>query len=244
MLKRNDPNKELNVLELLEFLSNSTRRRILELLSEEDLYSFQISRLLDISPRIIAKYLSELEDLGIVSMVERESDKGPTRRYAKLNQSFSLIIDVGQNTFDVKYVPTDESTIEIKEDQIELEKEELSNQITKELAEIRDCLKEKAEEITKLDHRRKKYVQEINEAFSRFNDIIEKTVDDYSDRIIIRSLFKILINKPENKVSLTELAMRMRLWRGDLGERIHDLAEQTKLIKIEIDTNGEVWYSI
>ena len=38
--------------------------------------------------------------------------------------------------------------------------------------------------------------------------------------------------------------MRMRLWRGDLGERIHDLAEQTKLIKIEIDTNGEVWYSI
>jgi len=239
----NDQNKDLDVFELLDFLSNSTRRSILELLSEEDLYSFQLSRLLDISPRIIAKYLSELEELGIVSMIERDSDKGPTRKYAKLNQSFSLIIDVGQNTFDVKYVPTIETVVELKEDHTN-KQEELRSQISKELAEIRDCVKEKAGEISKLDKQRRNHVQEINDAFSRFNDIIEKTVYDYNDRIIIRSIFKFLINKPENKVSLTELARRMRLWRGDLGERLQYLAEQTELIKVETDKKGEVWYSI
>ena len=239
MIGKDEQDRDFDVFELLDFLSNSTRRRILELLSEEDLYSFQLSRLLDISPRIIGKYLAELEELGIVSIVERDSDKGPTRKYAKLNQAFSLIIDVGQNTFDVKYVPTDEPTGELKVKQKEIQK-----QITKELAEIRDCLKEKAEEISQLNEKRKRVVQEINDAFIRFNTIIEKNIYDYNERIIIRSVFKILINKPENKVSLTELARRMRIWRGELGERLEFIAKQTELIKIEADSGAEVWYSI
>jgi len=239
MIGKDEQDRDFDVFELLDFLSNSTRRRILELLSEEDLYSFQLSRLLDISPRIIGKYLVELEELGIVSIVERDSDKGPTRKYAKLNQAFSLIIDVGQNTFDVKYVPTDEPTGELK-----VKQKEIHKQITKELAEIRDCLKEKAEEISQLNEKRKRVVQEINDAFIRFNTIIEKNIYDYNERIIIRSVFKILINKPENKVSLTELARRMRIWRGELGERLEFIAKQTELIKIEVDSGGEVWYSI
>ncbi len=243
MIGKNEKNKDFDAFELLDFLSNSTRRRILELLSEEDLYSFQLSRLLDISPRIIAKYLAELEDIGIVSMVERDSDKGPTRKYAKLNQAFSLIIDVGQNTFDVKYVSSDEPLAELKE--VKTKKQsELRSQITKELAEIRDLVKEKAAEISKLDQQRRNYVQVMNEAFLRFNQIIEKTVYDYNDRIIIRSVFKFLISKPENRVSLTELAQRMRVWRGDLGDRLQYISEQTELIKVETDRQGEVWYSI
>ena len=68
--------------------------------------------------------------------------------------------------------------------------------------------------------------------------------EDYQDRQIIRSIFKILINKVENRVSLTELASRMRVWRGELGERIEYLAEETDFINIEVDRRGEVWYSI
>ena len=131
----------------------------------------------------------------------------------------------------------------LREVQVKKHKQ-LSSQVTKELIEIRELVKEKAEEVTKLNQQRKKVVQEINEAFSRFNDIVEKTVYDYNDRIIIRSIFKVLINQPENKVSLTEFARRMRLWRGDLGDRLEYLAEQTELIKAEVDNRGEVWYSI
>lgn len=243
MLGNTEEDQELDVFEILDFLSNSTRRKILELLAEEDLYSFQLSRLLDVSPRIIAKYLAELENIGIVSMVDRVSDKGPTRKYAKLNQAFSLIIDVGQNTFNVNYF----STSEVVQDSSKGEskkKQELKIQISKELANIRDCVKENIVDIQKLDSQRKVFVQEINKAYIRLNELVEKTVYVYQDRDIIRSIFKILLNKPENKVSLTELASRMRIWRGDLSNRLDRLANETEFIKYEKDRRGEVWYSI
>ena len=68
ILGTNEEKDELDVLELLDFLSNTTRRSILELLSAEDLYPFQISRILDISPRIIKDYLKELEVLKKVTL--------------------------------------------------------------------------------------------------------------------------------------------------------------------------------
>ncbi len=243
MLGNTEEDQELDVFEILDFLSNSTRRKILELLAEEDLYSFQLSRLLDVSPRIIAKYLAELENIGIVSMVDRVSDKGPTRKYAKLNQAFSLIIDVGQNTFNVNYFSTSEVVQDSSKEESK-KKQELKIQISKELANIRDCVKENIVDIQKLDSQRKVFVQEINKAYIRLNELVEKTVYVYQDRDIIRSIFKILLNKPENKVSLTELASRMRIWRGDLSNRLDRLANETEFIKYEKDRRGEVWYSI
>ena len=234
---------ELDVLELLEFLSNTTRRSILELLAAEDLYPFQISRILDISPRIIKEYLKELEKMGIISFITRDSDKGPQRTYASLNRAFSLIIDVGQNTFDVKYFTTGDA-LEEETKSVAKETEKIRKQTSQELVKIRNSLKSKVNEIRELDERRKDYVQEVNNSFNHFNRIIEGVFSNYQDRQIIRSIFKILINKVENRVSLTELAGRMRVWRGELGERIEYLAEETDFINIEVDRRGEVWYSI
>ncbi|MFW9852223.1 MAG: ArsR/SmtB family transcription factor [Candidatus Thorarchaeota archaeon] len=243
ILGTNKEKDELDVLELLDFLSNTTRRSILELLAAEDLYPFQISRILDISPRIIKEYLKELEKMGIISFITRDSDKGPQRTYASLNKAFSLIIDVGQNTFDVKYFTTG-NTLEEETKSIAQETEKMRKQTSQELVKIRNFLKSKVNEIRELDEKRKDYVQEVNVSFNLFNKIIEDVFSNYQDRQIIRSIFKILINKAENKVSLTELASRMRVWRGELGERIEYLAEETDFINIEVDRRGEVWYSI
>jgi predicted transcriptional regulator len=243
ILGTNKESDELDVLELLDFLSNTTRRSILELLAAEDLYPFQISRILDISPRIIKGYLKELEKMGIISFITRASDKGPQRTYASLNKAFSLIIDVGQNTFDVKYFTT-EDTLEEETKSTVKETEKIRKQTSQELIKIRNFLKSKVDEIRELDEKRKNYVQEINNSFNLFNKIIEDVFTNYQDRQIIRSIFKILINKAENRVSLTELAGRMRVWRGELGERIEYLAEETDFINIEVDRRGEVWYSI
>ena len=247
----NNENKQADVFEILEFLSNTTRRKILELLSDEDLYSFQISRMMDISPRIIAKYLDELEKLGIVSIEERKSDKGPYRKYASLNQAFSLIIDVGQNTFNVKYLPTgdiavSEKPVEIEKSEIEEEKRKrkLKVELKKESANVRDFIKTKIEQLKEIDQKRQEYIEEVNDAFSRFNRMIEQIVQNYNDREIFRRIFKIIINKPESRVSLSELASLARVWRGDLHNRIERLAEQTECITIEKDRRGEIWYSI
>lgn len=251
MLGTGNENKETDVFELLEFLSNNTRRRILELLSDEDLYSFQISRMMDISPRIIGKYLEELAKLGIVSIEERKSDKGPFRKYASLNQAFSLIIDVGQNTFNVKYLPTGEIIGKEKDtriDRTEAAKEKRRAEFRKELkqesAKIRDLISKKISELKVLDEKRQECVEEINDAYNRFNRIIEKVVPNYHDREIYRRIFKIIINRPDNKVSLSELASWMRIWRGELQDRIKILSSQTECIIIKKDRQGEIWYSI
>ncbi|MBY9001199.1 MAG: ArsR family transcriptional regulator [Candidatus Heimdallarchaeota archaeon] len=251
MLGTNKENEETDVFELLDYLSNNTRRRILELLSAEDLYSFQISRMMDISPRIIAKYLEELEKIGIVSIEERKSDKGPFRKYASLNKAFSLIIDVGQNTFNVKYFPTGEvvgSEIKTKITNTaaveEKRNEQLKKKLKQESTDIRDSIKTKINELKELNQQRQDCVEEINEAFYRFNNIIEKIVHSYNDREIYRRIFKIIITKPDNKVSLSELASWARMWRGDLHGRIEVLADQTGCITIQKDRRGEIWYSI
>lgn len=251
MLDQNNENEETNVFELLDFLSNNTRRRILELLSDEDLYSFQISRMMDISPRIIAKYLEELENLGIVSIEERKSDKGPYRKYASLNKAFSLIIDVGQNTFNVKYYPTGEidavkkdAMVEKPEETLEKRREQHRKELREESVKIRDQIARKIGELRTLDQQRKECIEEINDAFNRFNRMLERIVPYYHDREVYRRIFKIIINKPDNKVSLSELARWMRIWRGELHDRIKALADQTECIIIQEDREGEIWYSI
>ena len=251
MLGRGNKNEETDVFELLEFLSNNTRRRILELLSDEDLYSFQISRMMDISPRIIGKYLEELKRLGIVSIEERKSDKGPFRKYASLNHAFSLIIDVGQNTFNVKYLPTSVSIRKEKDTKLnnteaakETRREELRKDLKQESVIIRDLISKKIGELKILDEKRRECVEEINEAYNRFNRIIEKIVPKYHDREIYRRIFNIIINRSDNRVSLSELASWMRIWRGELHARIEILADQTECIIIKEDRQGEIWYSI
>ena len=240
MLKSDD-DKEFDVFELLGFLSNTTRRNILELLAGEDLYPFQISRILEVSPRIIKEYLNELEKLGLISLEKRDSDKGPQRTYASLNNAFSLIVDVSKNTFDVKYVPTGKKPERYKGKDLE---KIIKSKFTKDIAEIRDNVRNKLKEVQELDEKRKTHIEEINEEFHHFNRIINQIFIDYEDRNIIRNMFTILVNKPDNRISLTELASRLRIWRGDLGNKINFLARETNLIEIEADRRGEIWYSI
>jgi predicted transcriptional regulator len=250
MMGRTEDEEEMDVFELLEFLSSSTRRKILELLGEEDLYPFQLSRMMNVSPRIIGKYLEDLEKLGLISIREEKSSKGPDRRYASLNKAFSLIIDVGQSTFSVKYLPTGEiveeeikpKPVDIKEQ--ETHRKKLVDELKKETADTQVFIKNKAKEIRDLDQKRKKYVEEINEAYYKFNKAIEKIIFDYNDREIFRNIFKVIITKPKNRVSLSELASIMRIWRGDLKVRIENLVEQIECINISTDRSGEIWYSI
>ncbi len=249
MMGRTEDEEEMDVFELLEFLSSSTRRKILELLGEEDLYPFQLSRMMNISPRIIGKYLEDLEKLGLISIREEKSSKGPDRRYASLNKAFSLIIDVGQSTFNVKYLPTGEIIEEVRTKPVEKTKKDSQRQkliegLKKETKEVQAFIKNKAQEIKNLDQKRKEYVEEINEAYYRFNKIIENIIDDYDDREIFRNIFKVILNKPRNRVSLSELASIMRVFRGDLKARIDNLAEHVESINISKDRTGEIWYSI
>ncbi|MHA1685324.1 MAG: ArsR/SmtB family transcription factor [Candidatus Heimdallarchaeaceae archaeon] len=223
---------------LMELLSNSTRRKILQLLAEESLYPFQIARLLNISPRLIGKYIKELEEAQLVTTTKRESDKGPSRTYARLNKAFSLIIDISPNNFSWKIVP-----IEEENEVTEKTKISITHELSKEIPKIKELIRNKIAEIERLDNTRKELVHEINEAFSRFKGIIESEICDYTDRVILRELFKVITKRKEDWISLTEFAAIMRMWSGELFERLQNIAKKCSIIKIK-QKDGQIWFSI
>ncbi len=91
----------LNIDDLLMVLQNPTRRRILELLSQETHYPLQISRELGISPQSVMKHLKVLEEHGLVRSFEESSDSGgPPRKYYAPIKGFSIRIDAGPGLFD------------------------------------------------------------------------------------------------------------------------------------------------
>ena len=85
--------------ELFHLLENPTRRRILQLLSREQLYTLQLSREIDVSQQAVVKHLRILEEHGFVASRNEPSDRGPNRRVYRSARSVSLHIDVGPSTF-------------------------------------------------------------------------------------------------------------------------------------------------
>ncbi len=87
---------------ILFILSNRLRRRIIELLSEEPRYLFQLSKELgDVASQpAILKHLRELEEHGIVESYEVSSvGSRKPRKYYRLRNSFLISICVGDHAF-------------------------------------------------------------------------------------------------------------------------------------------------
>jgi len=87
---------------ILFILSNRLRRRIIELLSEEPRYLFQLSKELgDVASQpAILKHLRELEEHGIVESYEESSvGSRKPRKYYRLRNSFHISICVGDQAF-------------------------------------------------------------------------------------------------------------------------------------------------
>ncbi|MHA1304516.1 MAG: ArsR/SmtB family transcription factor [Candidatus Heimdallarchaeaceae archaeon] len=231
----------LDIEDLFEVLSNSTRRKILQLLSSEALYPFQISKILEISPRIVGKYITELEELGLITTVEKKSDKGPSRKYAQLNKSFSIMIDVSPNNFTWKIIPISE-VFESK-DEIPKKEKKVTREIFREIEQIKESIQNQLKKIIEIDNKRQKFVSDINECFKRFNNLLESIIDEYSDRVYVRTLFKEMINTKEKWISLSHLSNVLREWRGDIKDRLITLAEETGLIKYKQD-GAEYWFTL
>ncbi len=90
--------------ESLGILENKTRREILRFLVKEPHYPLQLSELMDVSQQAIVKHLKVLEGAGFVDSETLKSDKGgPPRKLYKVNQSFSIRLDLGPDLFRTEY---------------------------------------------------------------------------------------------------------------------------------------------
>ena len=90
--------------ESLNILENPTRRNILRHLVKEPHYPLQLSELLDVSQQAVVKHLKVLETAGFVDSESMKSDKGgPPRKVYRVNQSFSIRLDLGPDLFRAEH---------------------------------------------------------------------------------------------------------------------------------------------
>ena len=87
----------------LNLLQNKTRRLILERLVREPHYPMQLAELIGISQQAIKKNLRELENGGFVEKMQVASEKGgPPRTIFRVQEAFSLRIDLGPDLFKIE----------------------------------------------------------------------------------------------------------------------------------------------
>ena len=99
---------DLDLDKILRILENPARRRIVQRLSQEPDYSFQMARDMALSQQQVSKHLAIMEDAGIVSSAATESSRGgPKRRNYKLNKSFWLSIEVAPHLYKEKVLSFD-----------------------------------------------------------------------------------------------------------------------------------------
>ena len=84
---------------VLGAVENPVRRRIIARLSVEPNYQLQLSRELGLSQQLVAKHLSSMEEVGLVSPVMEDSPRGPQRKEYLLRKSVSISVDFAPNLF-------------------------------------------------------------------------------------------------------------------------------------------------
>ena len=90
--------------EAIDILENRARRDILRHLVKEPHYPLQLSELLEISQQAVMKHIKILEKAGFIDSETVPSEKGgPPKKMYKVNQSFSLRLDLGPDLFRAEH---------------------------------------------------------------------------------------------------------------------------------------------
>ncbi|HJT85250.1 MAG TPA: ArsR family transcriptional regulator, partial [Nitrososphaeraceae archaeon] len=99
----NNNDNNLNTNLILDILGNSTRRRILFLLSKEPLYFNQLSKIIRIGQQAILRHMKILEDSGLIETYTQESNLGaPDRKYYRLAFTFSMNMVFSKDGFYIR----------------------------------------------------------------------------------------------------------------------------------------------
>jgi predicted transcriptional regulator len=84
---------------VLQVIENPVRRRLIKRLAQEPCYALQLSKELGLGQPLVAKHLSFMEDVGLVTSVTEKSPNGPERKRYLLAKSISITMDLAPNLF-------------------------------------------------------------------------------------------------------------------------------------------------
>ncbi len=153
--------------ELLSIIENPTRRRILEYLTREPSYPLQLSKELGISQQAVMKNLALMEQTGMLMSHPEVSDRGPSRTVYAPNTQFTLMIDLHNNMFTARLIPS--------------EIEEETNAEIEGMDEAIERIGLLDKQIKELDKKRAELLNERNSIMSWFNQTVH-SIDDMETR--------------------------------------------------------------
>ncbi len=189
---------------IISLLQNPTRRKILEVLSQEEHYPLKLSRAIDTSQQAVSKHLDKMERHGIViSKVSKSERGGPPTRLYSLNREISVRIDIGPCLFqaDVDELGSEDvKGYEDIEEKIELLKRD------GDLESRRKLISEINEEMSRLETERL-YMLKLKEiAMTHASEYIMKHFDDYRERSILYHVLN--TGETDHRVIAKELGVR------------------------------------
>jgi len=213
--------------EALSILENPTRRQILRKLVKEPHYPLQLSELLNVSQQAVVKHLKVLEESGFVDSERVPSEKGgPPKKMYKVNQSFSLRLDLGPDLFRAEHrkIPVGGPM-------------RLSNRLPPELNGVVD----------RLGTRRKLPMVEAMGVLSELDSALER-IDEHRDAVIAlhqqvmrkvspsiseqsesyeeRQLAHAIMNQPRRPLDLDAFSQGLRIQSMDAEEMMEALRER------------------
>ena len=213
--------------EARSILENPTRRQILRKLVKEPHYPLQLSELLNVSQQAVVKHLKVLEESGFVDSERVPSEKGgPPKKMYKVNQSFSLRLDLGPDLFRAEHrkIPAGGPM-------------RLSNRLPPELNGVVD----------RLGTRRKLPMVEAMGVLSELDSALER-IDEHRDAVIAlhqqvmrkvspsiseqsksyeeRQLAHAIMNQPRRPLDLDAFSQGLRIQSMDAEEMMDALRER------------------
>ncbi len=90
------------MLDIFDLLGSQTRRKILELLSDEPSYLSEISKVLGIGHKALISHLTNLEDFGLLKSYEKESSRAPSRKYYKISKDTCLWVRISSKGYQTE----------------------------------------------------------------------------------------------------------------------------------------------
>ena len=213
--------------EALSILENPTRRQILKRLTKEPHYPLQLSDLLDVSQQAVVKHLRVLEKSGFVESERVPSERGgPPKKMYKVNQSFSLRLDLGPDLFrgEHRKIPVGGPM-------------RLSNRLPPELdgvvdrlgtrrklpmAEAMGVLSELDSALERIDEHRDAVIALHQQVMKKVSPSITEQSESYEERQLAHAI----MNQPRRPLDLDAFSQGLRIQSMDAEEMMDALRER------------------
>jgi len=211
----------------LSVLENSTRRQILMLLVKEPHYPLQISELINVSQQAVVKHLKVLEKADFVNSEMVASEKGgPPKKMYKVDQSFSIRLDLGPDLFRTEHrrIPAGGAM-------------KLSNRLPKELegvvkrmgtrrkldlGEAIDVLGELDLALEKIDNQRDAIIAMHQQVKKKVSSSVSEHSNSYEERRLAHAI----MNQPRRPLDLDLFSHGLRIQSMDVEEMMENLRER------------------